>query len=62
MVEKRTNKRRNNNQPSSRSFKKSLRQSTHPVASEKVEPDSKKYDRKHSKKEAPQNNERDLND
>ena len=50
MVEKRTNKRRNNNQTSSRSFKKSLRQSTHPVASEKVEPDSKKYDRKHSKK------------
>lgn len=62
MVEKRKRKGINNNKTSSRSFKKSLRQSTHPVASEKVEPDSKKYDRKNSKKEAQQNMERDLND
>jgi|TARA_B100001750_G_C15382037_1_gene532963 hypothetical protein len=62
MVEQRKKKRSNNNKTSSKSFKKSLRQSTHPVASEKVEPDSKKYDRKHSKKEAQQNIERDLND
>ncbi len=62
MVEQRKKKRSNNNKTSSKSFKKSLRQSTHPVAPEKVEPDSKKYDRKHSKKEAQQNIERDLND
>lgn len=33
------------------SLKKSLRQSTHPIPSEKVESDEKKYDRRRSKDE-----------
>ena len=44
------NKHKSKSEPSS-SFKKSLRHSTHPVPSEKVEDTEKKYDRKKSIKE-----------
>ena len=47
---KKINKHKSKSATSS-SFKKSLRHSTHPVPSEKVEETEKKYDRRKSKKE-----------
>jgi len=51
MAKKRKRNKHKSKSATSSSFKKSLRHSTHPVPSEKVEETEKKYDRKKSKKE-----------
>ena len=51
MAKKRKRNKHKSKSETSSSFKKSLRHSTHPVPSEKVEETEKKYDRKKSKKE-----------
>jgi len=51
MAKKRIQKKHKSKSATSPSFKKSLRHSTHPVPSEKVEETEKKYDRRKSKKE-----------
>ena len=49
MAKKRIQKKHKSKSATSPSFKKSLRHSTHPVPSEKVEETEKKYDRRKSK-------------
>ena len=51
MAKKRIQKKHKSKSAASPSFKKSLRHSTHPVPSEKVEETEKKYDRRKSKEE-----------
>tara|TARA_Y100000590_G_scaffold75685_3_gene83587 strand:+ start:17544 stop:17732 length:189 start_codon:yes stop_codon:yes gene_type:complete len=51
MAKRQKKRARNKKGSSSSSFKKSLKQATHPVPAEKIEGTGKKYDRKESKEQ-----------